>query len=287
MSSDRDTTRIVRSWLEEGVVALPDRVLDGVLDQLPATRQRRSLWRWLGIVDVSANARLAMTAAAAVVVAIAGIAVMASVVGPVGPGAPSPTPTRTPPPTPAILPSPAGEATLTPGRYALPAFSVPGISLDVPAGWFPCFSDPNEAGVCSERELEVAALIVQNVVAGQCGFGEELRSPPPGPSVDELVAAISNIPGVTVTPAIDVSIDGVAGKELTLTAAEPASCSIQTWATSDRTNGMGYDEVDIVRILDVGGTRVLIVGAYHVAYPEAETDAALIRQLLDSVQIAR
>ena len=37
MSTDRDVTRIVRSWLEEGVTALPDRVLDAVLDQLPAT----------------------------------------------------------------------------------------------------------------------------------------------------------------------------------------------------------------------------------------------------------
>ena len=37
MSTDRDVTRIVRSWLEEGVTALPDRVLDAVLDQVPAT----------------------------------------------------------------------------------------------------------------------------------------------------------------------------------------------------------------------------------------------------------
>ena len=44
MSTDRDTTRIVRSWLEEGVTALPDRVLDAVLDQVPATPQRRSWW---------------------------------------------------------------------------------------------------------------------------------------------------------------------------------------------------------------------------------------------------
>ena len=43
MSTDRDVTRIVRSWLEEGVTALPDRVLDAVLDQLPATPQRRAL----------------------------------------------------------------------------------------------------------------------------------------------------------------------------------------------------------------------------------------------------
>ena len=44
MSTERDVTRIVRSWLEEGATALPDRVLDAVLDQVPATSQRRPLW---------------------------------------------------------------------------------------------------------------------------------------------------------------------------------------------------------------------------------------------------
>ena len=50
MSTERDVTRIVRSWLEEGVTTLPDRVLDTVLDQIPATRQRRAWWparRWM------------------------------------------------------------------------------------------------------------------------------------------------------------------------------------------------------------------------------------------------
>ena len=44
MSNERDVTRIVRSWLEEGATALPDRVLDNVLDRLPATHQRRPFW---------------------------------------------------------------------------------------------------------------------------------------------------------------------------------------------------------------------------------------------------
>ena len=44
MSTDRETTRVVRSWLDEGVTKLPDRVLDAVLDQVPATPQRRSGW---------------------------------------------------------------------------------------------------------------------------------------------------------------------------------------------------------------------------------------------------
>ncbi len=35
VNPERDTTSIVRSWLENGVTDLPDRVLDPVLDQLP------------------------------------------------------------------------------------------------------------------------------------------------------------------------------------------------------------------------------------------------------------
>ena len=45
MNSDRELTRIVESWLEEGVNVLPDRVLDNVLDRVPVTPQRRPWWR--------------------------------------------------------------------------------------------------------------------------------------------------------------------------------------------------------------------------------------------------
>lgn len=49
MSFDPETTRVVRSWLDEGVTQLPDRVLDAVLEQVPAIPQRqaarRPVWR--------------------------------------------------------------------------------------------------------------------------------------------------------------------------------------------------------------------------------------------------
>ena len=64
MSTDRDTTRIVRSWLEEGVTALPDRVLDAVLDQIPATSQRRAWWPARRFRDMNTPFKLAMAAAA-------------------------------------------------------------------------------------------------------------------------------------------------------------------------------------------------------------------------------
>ena len=48
MTTDLDTTRIVRSWLEEGPTTLPEALLDDVLERLPTTPRRRALrpaWR--------------------------------------------------------------------------------------------------------------------------------------------------------------------------------------------------------------------------------------------------
>ena len=73
MSTDRDVTRIVRSWLEDGATALPDRVLDNVLDQLPATSQRRAWWPAWRLREMNSALKFAIAATAVVVVAIVGI----------------------------------------------------------------------------------------------------------------------------------------------------------------------------------------------------------------------
>ena len=91
MSADRDTTRIVRSWLEEGATALPDRVLDAVLDQVPATSQRRPLWPAWRFREMNNALKLAIAAVAVVVVAVVGITLLPRSGGVGGPG-PSPTP---------------------------------------------------------------------------------------------------------------------------------------------------------------------------------------------------
>ena len=41
MTTNKEMERIVRSWLEPGLTTMTDDVLDPVLDQLPATPQRR------------------------------------------------------------------------------------------------------------------------------------------------------------------------------------------------------------------------------------------------------
>jgi hypothetical protein len=93
MSTDRETTRLVRSWLDEGVTRLPDRVLDAVLDQVPATPQRRS-WRLAWRFDqMNTYAKLIATAAAVLVVAVVGYQFLPGRSGPGGQtAAPSPSP---------------------------------------------------------------------------------------------------------------------------------------------------------------------------------------------------
>ena len=72
MTADRDTERIVQSWLEVGVTALPDHILDTVLDQLPATPQRRSMWPTRRFAQMTTPFKLAIGAAGVLLVAIVG-----------------------------------------------------------------------------------------------------------------------------------------------------------------------------------------------------------------------
>lgn len=144
MSSDRGSTRIVRSWLEEGVNVLPDRVLDDVLDRLPTTPQRRHSWQAWRYPLVTNARKFALAGAAVLVLAVVGIGIYLGQSGG-GPGVPGPTPSSTPISTPGAsqLPSPSAsqpaDGTLTPGRYAISSdpFSAqsPLVVVTVPAGY--------------------------------------------------------------------------------------------------------------------------------------------------------
>jgi len=94
MSTDRDVTRIVRSWMDEGVNVLPDRVLDAVLDQLPATPQRPAWWPTRRFPTMNTYARLGFVAAAIVLATVVGVGLFARS----GVGGPPPGPSPSPPP---------------------------------------------------------------------------------------------------------------------------------------------------------------------------------------------
>lgn len=189
--------------------------------------------------------------------------------------------------SPRELPS---EGDLTAGSYFLTDFPA-AISFDLPpveppAVWFVCSASAVEQAVCDEWATEqivaVTFQIVDNVPA-ECADQEtaELLDPPVGPSVDDLVTAISSLEGYEATAAADITVSGFQGKEFTLTAVQHGCAA--TWATADRMTGMGAGESNLLRILDVDGVRVVIAGAYHASTPEAEV--ATMEQVMDSVQI--
>ena len=105
MSTDRETTRVVRSWLEEGVTRLPDRVLDVVLDQVPTTPQRRRFWSAWRPNQMNLYAKLLAGAAAVLVVAFVGYQFLPGR----GPGAGGAT----------LAPSPTSAALLARGTFTL------------------------------------------------------------------------------------------------------------------------------------------------------------------------
>jgi hypothetical protein len=288
VSTDRDVERIVRSWMDEGVTALPDRVLDLVLDQIPATPQRRAGWLARRFPIMNSNiVRFGVAAAVVVLAVFLGI----RFIGPnVGTGPPEPTATPSPTPSPLAWPDSQGTE-LAAGRYLAnaPSPAEARVTIDMPAGWIACGVGPNELAACADRASRaVQFLFVDNVVADPCDTSRALLYPPVGPTVEDLVAAISNLSGFEATAPVDVTSGDFAGKEFELTAPLQSACVLDdnglgTWSVGDGTNGVGPGEVDLLRILDVGGVRLMIIAAYQ---PSASAkEIAEVRDIFDSIQI--
>ncbi|MDQ2934009.1 MAG: hypothetical protein M3R49_03330 [Chloroflexota bacterium] len=308
MSSDRDVSRTVRSWMEEGVTALPDRVLDAVLEQIPATPQRRAWWLAWRFPGMKTLAKLAIAAAAVVVVAVVGINLL-SAGGGFGRSGPalSPTPTPTPSPTPSPTPTLSPPATpaprhsarpagvnpvggdLTIGRHSLTVDGVP-FSFSVPASrWEPFGSlliSKSTFGPQGAEAVIFWASFPDGVDPDPCA---NLLSPPVGPSAADLAAAVSTAPGAElVTGLSDVRVGGRAAKHVVLTVRQDGGCDpgfFYNWKA--QTGGAMWETTDVgdtirVWIVDVDGKRLFIEG-------ETSNDAGLrvereIEQIVESIQ---
>lgn len=284
MSTDRATTRAVRLWLEEGVTALPDRVLDAVLDQLPATRQRQSAWwRVRGLFRTHKAVAFSGVAVMLLLVVAQGIGLLAQP-GPrrgAGAGVPAATPNELP----------ASGTMLEAGTTYVVGAPLPvRVTFIAPAGWAVCGIGAAEVSLCPERdERAVTFLIAENVVADPCDPSRPLLEPPVGPSVDDLVVAISRLANFAATDPVEVTGDGFTGKQFRLTAPAAPPCGLTavglgTWSSRERINGVSRGEVNLVRIMDIGGVRLMVAGA-HYSGASAESIAE-IDDLIGSIRVA-
>ena len=292
--SDRDVTRVVRSWLDEGVTALPDRVLDAVLDQLPATPQRRSWWTAWRRPFMNNTIRIGLAAAAVVVIAIIAIQFFpgSNVGGPPTETPPASTPapsaTSSPSPTPANFGDYPSGIALTPGSYVFTHVEPLLITFTVPSGWekggldWVLFSVEN-------IKAQLAVMSVASLYEDPCG-PRLYRYPPVGPTVEDLAAALGTVPGLTFSAPTDVNVAGFDGLKLdyvppdtfgTCAAGEPWLWRVNQGTTVQP--APGGDDVFTVRILDVNGTRLVITASAPAGIPAGRV--AELEAIIDSIQI--
>ena len=285
MSADRETTRIVRSWLEEGATSLPDRVLDNVLDQLPATPQRRAWWPAWRLPDMNTRLRIAAALAAVVVVALIVVNVLPKAGGVGGT-------TSTPSPTPGALVIGEGSVPLKAGTYVAADPFLVQATFTVPAGWEGNIGGPYAVFLDQPQGPgAVTFSIFEDVGASPC-HANGFLSPAAGPTVDDLATALANMPGLTATTPIVATLGGYQGKQLTLTApASFAGCTLtadgafRIWQLPlGATNDLTPSESDRVWILEVGGQRLVIDAPQTPG--ESAADIAAVQGVLDSIHLA-
>ena len=279
MSTDRDTTRIVRSWLRSDEHESADRVLDAVLDRLDTTPQRRATrWPARRFPEMNSFAKFGIAAAAVAIAALLGFNyLVAPNIG--GPGLADPTPTALPTPTPAPLEQ--QEGTLAPGSYAIDDVLPLRITVTVPAGWQ---KNVNPAQVwTANSEAHLAFATVDNVYVDPCAAAPVLRDPAVGPTVDELVAALEDLPNLEVSAPTDVTVAGFAGKQLELTAPDGSCSETRLWDLQPLNDAGPVEDHLRIWILDVNGER-LVIGAQDRA-GASTSDLDDMQAMVDSVRI--
>jgi hypothetical protein len=293
MSTDQDTTRIVRSWMREDGHESADRVLDAVLDALDTTPQRRAGWpAWRTTMNKFVT--IGLGAAAVIAVLLVGAQLLDSPSG--GLGA-DPTSTATSDPTPPPSPTATEWSGLPAGAFVISDDKVR-VTVDVAApGWSPYREF--EAMYKNDDGLDAPDTVGAGLLAWAWPAGTEFNvfgdpcqwhttSPEtPATTPDEIAAAFADQAQTEATAPVDVTVGGYAGKAVTLHVPmsyevpgatreeEFGDCDDDAFAlygiesdepTHER-NVQGPGQIDELWILDVDGSIVILDAAYSPATP--------------------
>jgi hypothetical protein len=286
VTTDRDLNRVVRSWMDEGVTALPDRVLDSVLAQVPATPQRRpGSWVARRFSTMNTPMKILLAGAAVVATLVIGYNLFGSGTYLGTDPTPTPQPTATVEPTATPVAQLNGQDPLTAGRYQVDPTLPMNVTVEVPDGWTAngawVIFGPNGNDVPDGMALRFYAAF--DVYLNPLSPEEGVISPPVGPSADDLVTAMVDHPEWTTTGTTATTIDGYAGQVVHVTLPDGTSEATPfyffdgIWAWSP-------DQIFDIYVVDVGGKR-LVIDAFY--YPgTSEEDLAAQQAVLDSIQLA-
>jgi hypothetical protein len=290
MSTDPETTRVVRSWLGTDEHESADRVLDAVLSRLDTTPQRRHLWPTRRHTHMTGITRIAAVAAAVIALAVLGYTMIPSDGGPGGPAV-APSASQTPSPSPTSTATPdvtalEGQATLG-GRYLVGSGLRSRVTVSAPADWSAgddwTLRGPN--GYLSPAGMGIRFYPVRDVFKDPTDQGAGVVVPRIGPTVSDLAEAIVEHPGWTALEAVDITMDGFEGKMVRLQIPRDApegAFYLFEHALGGQIWGLEAGQVFDIHIIDVVGERV-VIDAF--SYPgTSSSDLAAQRAVLDSIE---
>lgn len=298
MSTDRDTTRIVRSWLRTDENESADRVLGTVLDRLDTTPQRRATW-WPArrLPQMNSTAKLALGVAAVVVVALLGINFLlpgGQRIGvPESTADPTAVPTAVPESGPPALPA-AGSA-LRAGTYVLAPFDEPNDAMrfivTVPDGWESALGQSGilpETGTEGPDGMALVFIMVNGLYSDPChdnAAGE--YDVIVGPTVEDLAAALREQSAYEASAPTEVTLGGYTGLRMDLqlpSELDFATCDDgQFWVWDAAPYAQGPGNQWHLWILDVEGARVVVLAEDFATTPPE--DRAEMQEIIDSIEI--
>jgi len=280
-TSDRDVTRAIRSWLDEDRHEDASRIAGAVLDRVEATPDRRAGWPAWRTPIMNKFVAIGLGAAAVVVVGIfLGAQLLGSPSGGgTGAGA-TPTPTVAPTQQPSTLDPtdfatvPAGGTRLAEGDYVFTHMD--GVRVVFTASPFWERNIPNwMVWSIDDNKATMGVSTVNDVAVDPCHPELGVQDPAVGPNVDDLVTALSAVPGITFTAPAEVTQDGYSGVRLDYVPPDALNDCLDDMGEAvlmyvEGTGGSDAETVTAptgtdpfsVYIYDVDGTRVVITAAY-------------------------
>ena len=298
MTADRETARLVRSWLQEDEHDSAERILVTVLDRLDTTPQRRSWWP-ARRSPMPTYAKLAVAAAAVLVVAVVGYNLLPGQTPRVG-GNPTPSPIATEQPSPAASPTPqptprvlgSGDVTFpkSAGSFVIGSPFLQPLGLTFAEPWKLSRLSPGEASFnqVANGGPFIGFFVVDRVYKEPCHQERGTDAMPAAGGADQLVAALTSLPDFTVTTTPDRTIGGLPAKAFTLVNSIKASrCTEPPWLylwdpvngdVARATGNQVGESTELMWVVDLGKDRrpLLIVG-------ETGQDATAGRAVLDAV----
>jgi hypothetical protein len=285
VTTDIDTTRVVRTWLREDSHESAERLLGEVVAALDRTPQHRTRWpATVGSMNVDAKLGLYAAAVLAVVALVINLVPGGGTPGVGGPIESSPSALAT------VEPSGSANADIWPsGPYEVGRHEarVEGLqfSFEVPAaGWS---GNPTWTGMLLKRTsgggLELGWVgftwSFDRVATDPCHGGA--RSV--GPSVDDLATAITTIPGIEAREPADTTVGGLPSKVVEFTINDDIDCAPSQFMLYGPASAYPNSRDSTIKdwIFEVDGNRTGIHADVVGDDPELWGE---IQQIVDSIQ---